>query len=211
MAEYFENYGNKLFFSEVEREEVDRSEDLKFRFWRILSLLLVTLIIASLMFHAYQFRNIQSLTDENRLLNTELENYSLKRPSIAELREFLTEDSTDKRYPSERYDCKNFATDLRFNARNQGYNMCIVMIDINYHFTGPNGTWTYYGGHTINGVILDDKTFVYVEPQMDYIIEKDLEKLKSHILSMFFEDRLFIKYYGIEIQEVELIDEVQVW
>lgn len=112
---------------------------------------------------------VESLRDEIEGLEGELSRYKLRRPSIDELRAFLSADRTDEHeFVEGEYDCKSFARDLRSAARLQGLNLSYAIVDFEYRRFG----WER-GGHVMNGAWLADGGWVWIEPQSDDVIRAD--------------------------------------
>lgn len=117
------------------------------------------------------------LSEEKAQLESELRKYRLSRPSMEELQRFLAEDPTDRRpYDPRSYVCINYAKDLREAARLRGYNISMVIINV-------EGYSQYHGavsfGHALNGVILADGSHVYIEPSKDMIVSSLEEILRA--------------------------------
>jgi hypothetical protein len=112
-------------------------------------------------------------------LASELESKYLKNPSIEELNKFLANDQTDKEYGLGHPFSENVAVNLKRNARNAGYNMCVVIFDVHFAEVRLRGDWFVYSQFPfslvtsicINGIKLDDGTFIYIWPYTDEIIE----------------------------------------
>jgi len=113
------------------------------------------------------------LMEKVNSIEIELAKYRLRRPTYAELQEFLTADQIDKRtYVKEQYVCVNFAADLKHSAAGFGYNISFVTVN----FDAPDKS----GGHALNGAYLSDGSWVWIEPQTDSIHWGTIEQyLKS--------------------------------
>jgi hypothetical protein len=125
------------------------------------------------------------MKERNQFLTTELNKFTLENPSIEDLHEFLSNDNTNQK-EGKNWDCKDSAIMLRSNARKSGFNMCVVLLDVNYVIKSDSRDKEYWapssGLVTINGVILDNGTFVYVDPQDDQIIRFEKYSLEWKLL-----------------------------
>jgi hypothetical protein len=125
------------------------------------------------------------MKDRNQFLKTELSKFTLENPSIEDLHKFLSNDNTNQK-DGENWDYKEFANMLRLNARKSGFNMCVVLLEVNYVIKSASRDKEYWapstGLVTINGAILDDGTFVYIDPQDDQIISFDRYTLELKLL-----------------------------
>lgn len=152
---------------------------------RNLSFILIILTISSLMLHIHQYSTINAMKDRNQFLKNELNKFTLKNPSIEDLHKFLSNDNTNQKDRSN-WDCKDFAIMLRLNARKNGFNMCVVLLEVNYVIKSVSRDKEYWapstGLETINGAILDNGTFVYIDPQDDQIIRFDRYSLELKLL-----------------------------
>lgn len=152
---------------------------------RNISLILIILTIISLILHIHQYSTINAMKERNQFLKTELNKFALENPGIEDLHEFLLNDNTNQK-EGKNWDCKDSAIMLRLNARKNGFNMCVVLLDVNYVIKSDSRDKEYWapssGLVTINGVILDNGTFVYVDPQDDQIIRFDKYSLEWKLL-----------------------------
>ena len=84
----------------------------------------------------------------------------LRHPTFQELLSFLASDHTDKiKYRENEFDCKDFANTLRANAMAAGWDLDFVILEFKD---------TLYG-HAINGALLADNRYAFIEPQTDEV------------------------------------------
>jgi hypothetical protein len=125
------------------------------------------------------------MKERNQFFKTELNKFTLENPSIEDLHKFLSNDITNQK-DGANGDCKDSANMLRLNARKSGFNMCVVLLDVNYVIKSASRDKEYWapstGLVTINGAILDNETFVYIDPQDDQIIRFDRYSLEWKLL-----------------------------
>ncbi len=152
---------------------------------RNLSFILIILTISSLTFQIYQHNTINAMEKRNQLLKSELNQFALANPSIEDLQKFLSKDNTDQK-GGVNWDCKDSANMLRLNARKSGYNMCIVLLDASFVIKSDSIYKEYWAPSsslvTFNGVILDNGTFVYIDPQNDQIMKLERYSLELKLL-----------------------------
>jgi len=106
---------------------------------------------------------------------------NLKRPTLGELTTFLAQDPTSNQaYQfgtgihltvgdedfNVGYVCSNYASDLKRRAATAGLNISLVIID--YEATKDTGAYIATG-HILNGVILSDGRWLWIEPQTDTV------------------------------------------
>jgi len=132
---------------------------------------------------------VENMTAENQKLAAELREEQAKKaelrarlessssyhtPTIKELRSFLEQDKTDKNLYVERkfdkedeYVCTEFSANLLHNLGEKGIRSCITYVEF------EEGAHHLVAVNTTTGL-------VYVEPQDDVIIEKELEIGKDY-------------------------------
>ena len=101
--------------------------------------------------------NIQILSRNIRL--------NLTNPTRDDLIRFLRNDSTNEHeYVDDVYECMQFSGDLYYSfMRNGSYNMSFLVFNYN--------TPTRGYGHAVNGIFLDDGTYVVINPYQDQIFD----------------------------------------
>jgi len=84
--------------------------------------------------------------------------YNVRNPTYKEMREFLSQDTTDSRtYVVDKYNCSDFSAEINNNAESQGIRCAVVDI---FH---PGGY-----GHAIVAFETVDKGLIFIEPQFDH-------------------------------------------
>jgi hypothetical protein len=96
--------------------------------------------------------------------------YTSRNPSYAEMKEFLTRDTTNhKSYLSEEYICTDFAAEVNNNAEADGIRCATVYIN-------------YIGaGHAIVAFETTDRGLLFVEPQYDKEVQLTVGKSYSKL------------------------------
>jgi len=133
-------------------------------------------------FHKYQITRI--LKNENYSIEKELENKYLKNPNIKELGEFLRRDYIYGEYRTGK-EKEKIPNQLRKSAIAENYNMCIVLIDtevifqINDYKSQPHLITTI-----LNGIMLNNGTFVYIEPYTNLIIVNSHSQIEDFLKNL---------------------------
>lgn len=92
--------------------------------------------------------------------------YTIKDPTYNKMMRFLRNDDTDKnRYIEDKYDCKNYSTDLCNSAEAVGIRCAYVSIGY------PGGI-----GHVIVAFNTIEKGLIYIEPQSDELVNVEIGK-----------------------------------
>jgi len=165
------------------------------KIWRILPIILIIILSMSTIYNIYQYKIINTFKSENQLIEKELQHKYLKRPSMIELEEFLAkEQSSENKNLSE----SELASNLRLNAHSAGYNMCIVFIDfeiiLSYRgLRSPPIPFTY----VINGITLENGTFVYIFPEGNFIIGNEHSQIKDLLEYIMRNIALYFNYIRI--------------
>ena len=79
----------------------------------------------------------------------------LINPSYQEMKDFLRRDTTDRRYHTAKYECKNFASDVCNNAEAEGIRAAVVRLEYKK------------SAHAIVAFETTDKGLIFIEPQED--------------------------------------------
>ena len=104
-------------------------------------------------------------------------------PTRQTLVDFLITDTTDENPSTEDYDCKNYATDLKRNARNLGYRIRVYPV-LGEQLTEYEAQMEQYFnvissgsgfGHAVcKAYIVDEDLWVTIEPQGDWILNRTI-------------------------------------
>ena len=156
----------------------------------ILQLLLIALsaviITSSVMLFITDRGNIISYANEHV--------YGWKNPDHLEMQTFLAEDATDEQpFIEDMYECKQFSIDLIRNARAKGYRAGYVTL------TNPMGD-----DHAIVCFDTTDQGYVFVEPQLDFIISA------TQLKSMLDEGWYTAGVKGLMMQAAMPLDNVHI-
>lgn len=92
--------------------------------------------------------------------------YTIRDPTYKEVMEFIAMDQTNKNeYVQGKYECVDFAADVKNNAFNKGYRCGLVLI--------------YFpeGGHAIVCFNTIDRGLIFIEPQDDSVVELKIGQL----------------------------------
>lgn len=97
----------------------------------------------------------------------------LRHPSLSQLQAFLSDDETDSISPSTSgWDCDDYATALRSNAKEKGLDLDIVLLEFDYAVPELNLPFIPRPvGHALNGCELSDGSYVIIEPQTDKVMD----------------------------------------
>ncbi|MEM1573051.1 MAG: hypothetical protein QXY96_01060 [Candidatus Methanomethylicaceae archaeon] len=91
--------------------------------------------------------------------------YTIRDPTYEEVMEFIAMDQTDKNeYIQGKYECVDFAKDVKNNAFNKGYKCGFVLI------------FFPQGGHAVVCFNTTDKGLIFIEPQDDSIVDLKIDK-----------------------------------
>ena len=165
------------------------------RIWKILVTALIIILCVSIIYNIQQYQIINNFKSENQFLEEELQLKNLKRPNITELKKFLAKEKASRKINLSE---NELASNLRLNAHSVGYNMCIVIIDfeiiLSYRgLRSPPMPFSY----VINGITLENGTFVYIFPEGNLIIGKDHSEIKDFLGYIMRNIALYLNYIRI--------------
>ncbi len=103
------------------------------------------------------------ISEQNQVFVPDSENVSLSNPTFQEAIDFIGSDATDSnQFIDEKYECRNFAADVKNNAFKQDMICGFVILNFSE------------GQHTVVAFNTTDKGLIFIEPQNDRLIRVEV-------------------------------------